>query len=68
LSSIPAYRDAEQARAARTRNQVSYRIAPYGLNLPSALNMTEEKVRIVCEALREILQGGVPAARGAELR
>lgn len=66
LSSIPAYRDTEQARLARARNQVSYRITPYGLNLPSALNMTEEKVRVVCGTLREILQRSVTAARGAE--
>jgi perosamine synthetase len=56
LSSIPAYYDTEQARLARARNEVSYRISPYGLNLPSALNMTEEKIRIVCTTLREILQ------------
>jgi perosamine synthetase len=55
LSSIPAYQDTEQARLARVRNQVSYRTGAYGLNLPSALNMTEEKVRFVCATLREIL-------------
>ena len=66
LSSIPAYRDTEQARLARARNQVSYRISPYGLNLPSALNMTEEKTRIVCATLREILQGNASVARGAK--
>ncbi len=66
LSSIPAYRDTEQARLARARNQVSYRISPYGLNLPSALNMTEEKIRIVCATLQEILPGCVTAARGAD--
>lgn len=55
LSSIPAYRDTEQARMARARNEVSYRITPYGLNLPSALNLTKEKVGIVCAALKEIL-------------
>jgi perosamine synthetase len=66
LSSIPAYRDTEQAREACARNQVSYRISPYGLNLPSALNMTEEKTRLVCAALREILQRSVTVARGAE--
>jgi perosamine synthetase len=66
LSSIPAYRDTEQAREARERNQVSYRIAPYGLNLPSALNMTEEKIRVVVGTLRELLQCGMTAASGAE--
>lgn len=66
LSAIPAYRDTDQAREARARNQVSYRITPYGLNLPSALNMTEGKIRVVCETLREILQCGVTAASVAE--
>ena len=55
LSSLPAYRDTEQARVARARNEVSYRITPYGLNLPSALNLTKEKVGVVCAALKEIL-------------
>jgi perosamine synthetase len=67
LSSIPAYYDTEQARLARERNGVSYRITPYGLNLPSALNMTREKVRVVCGALREILERSMTAHR-AEAR
>jgi len=56
LSSIPAYEDMEQARRARQRNHVSYKIAPYGLNLPSGLNMTEEKVNRVCNALKCIIE------------
>jgi perosamine synthetase len=56
LSSLPAYRNTEQARLARARNRVSYRVSPYGLNLPSGLNMTAEKIRVVCGALREILR------------
>jgi perosamine synthetase len=57
LSSIPAYSETEQASAARSRNHVSYRLTPYGINLPSGLNMTEELVRRVCDALKEILRG-----------
>jgi perosamine synthetase len=56
LSSIPAYHDSPSAHAARERNRVSYRICPYGLNLPSALNMTEEKIRLVCDIFREIVE------------
>jgi perosamine synthetase len=55
LSSLPAYTHSEQARAAQARNNVAYRISPYGLNLPSGLNMTEEKVRYVSNTLKEIL-------------
>jgi perosamine synthetase len=56
LSSIPAYRDLPQAREARSRNHMAYKIAPYGVNLPSALNMTREKVAYVCSALKTILR------------
>ena len=47
LSSIPAFECTEQARQARARNQVSYEISPYGVNLPSGMNLTEDKVRYV---------------------
>lgn len=59
LSSLPAYHATAQARAARQRNTVSYQISPYGINLPSGLNMTAEKVSYVCKALKEML----PVAR-----
>lgn len=55
LSSIPAYYDTDQAAAARARNQVAYRVTPYGINLPSGLNMDREKVAYVSEALKSIL-------------
>jgi perosamine synthetase len=56
LSSIPAYGKSEQARSARARNTVSYSLAPRGINLPSGLNLTEEKVKYVCDALRGALK------------
>lgn len=56
LSLLPAYERLEQARHARQRNHVSYRISPYGIDLPSGLNMTEENVRYVCDALKGILR------------
>jgi perosamine synthetase len=56
LSSIPAYRDQEEAKVARQRNQTAYKICPYGLNLPSALNLTRSQVTYVCEALKSLLQ------------
>jgi len=56
LSSIPAYQHLEQARQARERNHVSYRICPYGINLPSALNLTRGQVTIVCEILKSLLE------------
>jgi len=56
LSSIPAYQELEQAKKARRGNKNAYTISPYGLNLPSGMNMTEEKVGYVCEVLESILK------------
>jgi len=55
LSSIPAYQGLERAKQARQRNKSAYRISPYGLNLPSGMNMTREKVAYVCEVLKSVL-------------
>jgi len=55
LNSLPAYEHLEQARVARQRNRVSYQISPYGVNLPSGLNMTEEKAKYVCTILKEVV-------------
>jgi perosamine synthetase len=57
LSSLPAYEHLDQAREARQRNRISYQISPYGINLPSGLNMTEEKVSYVCAALKGMVRG-----------
>ena len=56
LSSIPAYQNLEQAQLARLRNAVSYRICPYGINLPSALNLTRDHVAYVCSVLKKLLR------------
>jgi len=56
LSSLPAYEHTEQSNQARRRNFVSYQISPYGINLPSGLNLTEKQVQLVCDALKVILQ------------
>jgi perosamine synthetase len=55
LSSLPAYEKLPQSKQARQRNEVSYQISPYGINLPSALNMRKEKVKYVCDILKELL-------------
>ena len=55
LSSLPAYEHLEPAQQARRRNRVSYRISPYGVNLPSALNVKEEQVEYVGSVLRQAL-------------
>ena len=60
LSSLPAYENLDQARQARRRNRVSYEISPCGVNLAPDLNinMTEEKVKEVCDALKSVLEVG----------
>ena len=55
LSSIPAYRESQPAKAARERNKVAYRLSSTGVNLPSALNLTEVQVKRVCDTLKKIL-------------
>jgi perosamine synthetase len=60
LSSIPAYRESQQAKAASERNKIAYRLGSTGVNLPSALNLTEAQVRRVCDSLQRI-----PAERSA---
>lgn len=62
LSSLPAYAELPGVAKARRENTVSYTIAPYGLNLPCGMNMTEEKVEYVCTVLKSILtESRVPA-------
>ncbi|MEO6867494.1 MAG: DegT/DnrJ/EryC1/StrS family aminotransferase, partial [Gaiellales bacterium] len=55
LSSIPAYASHPSSVGARERNVVSYRVSPYGVNLPSGLQLEEHDVDRVCTLLREIL-------------
>jgi perosamine synthetase len=56
LSSLPAYQDSQQARVAQESNKASYEVSPYGINLPSALNLTEDNIAYVAQALRRILR------------
>jgi perosamine synthetase len=55
LSSLPAYAGQAEAERARQRNRASYALSPWGVNLPSALSLTREQVRRVCDVLKEIL-------------
>jgi perosamine synthetase len=56
LSSLPAYSNLKNSKDAKKRNSNSYRISPYGINLPSGMNMTEEKTKYVCNELKSILK------------
>jgi perosamine synthetase len=55
LSSLPAYRGTIQAKNAQKSNKVSYELSPYGINLPSALCLTEDHIRTVCDVLKLII-------------
>ncbi len=60
LSSLPAYARGSGGEHAERRNAVSYRLSPYGVNLPSALTLTRREVAYVCRVLRAVLHE-VPA-------
>lgn len=55
LSSLPAYAQTPQAALARRRNLVSYRLSPYAINLPSALNLARSQVQQVCSVVKAAL-------------
>jgi perosamine synthetase len=54
LSDLPAYRERGGSAVWRSRNPNSYQLSPYGVNLPSALNLTEAEVARVCDTLKRI--------------
>ncbi|HEY4377251.1 MAG TPA: DegT/DnrJ/EryC1/StrS family aminotransferase [Acidimicrobiales bacterium] len=55
LSTLVAYADLPEAARARDANPVSRRLGSYGLNLPSALRLTEDEVDRACSTLLRIL-------------
>ena len=55
LSSLPAYQTLISGENIKNQNTISYAISPLGVNLPCGLDMTEEKVKIVCEALLQLV-------------
>ncbi len=65
LSSLPAYAGFKEASRAQQRNRVSYLISPYGVNLPSGLNMSPEKVEYVVDVLKGVFRhaGSPPGQR-----
>jgi perosamine synthetase len=57
LSSLAAYADVASARAAASANSVAYDLSQRGLNLPSALALTEDQVRYAAQCFRDVLLG-----------
>jgi perosamine synthetase len=57
LSMLPAYEGFPTAAEARKRNAASYAVSPHGVNLPSALSLTEEQVAFVVATLKQHVLG-----------
>ncbi|MDP6904911.1 MAG: DegT/DnrJ/EryC1/StrS family aminotransferase [Verrucomicrobiota bacterium] len=55
LSSLPAYVGRAEAVLAAKRNEVSYRLSPWGINLPSALCLEHVQIERVTETLCRLL-------------
>lgn len=55
LSTLPAYRGHPSAIGSRERNPVGHALSPYGVNLPSGLQLTRDDVEYVCRTLMELL-------------
>jgi perosamine synthetase len=64
LSSLPAFAASPDAERARRRNPISYGLAPRGINLPSALMLTEADVERVCDVVRDLVGPASGADRG----
>lgn len=56
LSQLPAYENLPGVQGAESRNPVAYALSPYGINLPSALNLTREQVTFVCDTIKAIVE------------
>lgn len=52
LSSLPAYRSLQDKKM---KNNISYKISPFGINLPCGMDMTKEKVKFVSEKLLQFI-------------
>lgn len=55
LSALPAFAGAKDADRARSANPVSSAIGARGINLPSALRLTEAEVDYACDQLMEFI-------------
>ena len=54
LSSLPAYAGLRQAQEAQECNRISCEVSPCGVNLPSAVSLTQEQVQRVAKVIDEL--------------
>jgi perosamine synthetase len=59
LSSIPAYKGRFKNDERSQTNQVARLLSERGINLPSALSLTEEQIAYTCEVVREFFTKNV---------
>jgi perosamine synthetase len=63
LSSLPAYPGAEAEY--RSRNPTAYDISARGINLPGAMNLTEDQIDAMCDGIKKIIKEPVGNLVGA---
>ena len=56
LSSLPAFAGHAETLRAQSQNTNAYSLAPFGLNLPSGLLLSENDIDIVCKKLSRLLR------------
>jgi perosamine synthetase len=56
LSSLGAYENSKQSEDAILNNKASYELSPYGVNLPSGMNVTPEIVNYIADSLKQCLK------------
>ena len=56
LSMLPPYRTSKEALAASGRNHVAYSVSKSGLNLPSALSLTEADIDVVSNTILRVIK------------
>lgn len=56
LSTLPAFEGTESAARAKAHNPVAHMLSPHGLNLPSALNLTDAQIDAVSSAVQDIVE------------
>jgi perosamine synthetase len=57
LSALDAFANTSEAIKASKRNTISYKISPFGINMPCALNLDRKTIDYVSETLIETLSG-----------
>jgi perosamine synthetase len=54
LTTLPAYPEYDEEKY-RLRNPVAYDLSSRGINLPGALNLTEDQIDFVCNGIKKVL-------------